>query len=87
VHAYERFEYDTTTYVTTGAGGFRDPSVDQHVADRPDDALHRVASSTLLESMIFEITEDTTTGNDVIRGRAIGDDGTEIDSFERIVPP
>jgi hypothetical protein len=79
------FEYDTVTYITTGAGGFSDPSVDQHVADYPDDAMHRVASGTFLQSMIFEIVQEG--GNDVVRGRALDDMGLEQDSFERVVAP
>lgn len=86
VHGYERFEYPATTYVTSGAGGFVDPSVDQHIRDYPDDAMHRVASGVFLQSMIFEITEDSM-GRDVIRGRALDDMGNEEDSFERVVEP
>ena len=85
VHGYERFEYDDVTYVTSGAGGFVDPSVDQHVADFPDDAAHRVASGVFLQSMIFEITQDTS-GRDVIAGRALDDMGIAQDTFERVVP-
>lgn len=85
-HAYERFEYPDTTYLTSGAGGFVDPSVDQHVADYPDDAMHRVASGVFLQSMIIEIAEDAM-GRDVIRGRALDDMGMERDSFERVVNP
>ncbi len=86
VHGYERFEFDTVTYVTTGAGGFTDASVDQHVSDFPDDASHRVASGTFLQSMIFEIVQDSM-GRDVIRGRALDDMGMEQDSFEHVVAP
>lgn len=86
VHAYERFEYERVTYVTTGAGGFADPSVDQHIEDYPDDALHRVSSGTFLQSMIFEIVQDGA-GQDLIRGRALDELGMVRDSFERVVSP
>lgn len=86
VHAYERFEYDTVTYVTTGAGGFVDRSVDQHVDDLPDDAAHRAASGTFLQAMIVEIVQDSM-GRDVVRGRTLDDMGIERDSFERTVAP
>ncbi len=86
VHGYERFEVDGVTYVTTGAGGFTDPSVDQHIGDFPDDAAHRVASGTFLQSMIFDITQNGA-GEDVIRGRALDDMGIEQDSFEHVVAP
>lgn len=85
VHGYERFEYPDTTHVVSGAGGFTDPSVDQHIADYPDDAMHRVASGVFLQSMIFEITRDAM-GRDVIRGEALDDMGMVQDSFERVLP-
>ena len=84
VHGYERFEYPDTTHVISGAGGFVDPSVDVHLAEYPDDALHREASGVFLQSMILEIVQDAG-GNDVIRGEALDDMGMVRDSFERIV--
>ncbi|MGE0790876.1 MAG: metallophosphoesterase [Sandaracinaceae bacterium] len=86
VHGYERFEYPDTTHVVSGAGGFTDPSVDQHLADYPDDAMHRVASGVFLQSMIFEIVRDAM-GRDVIHGEALDDMGIVRDSFERVVSP
>ena len=86
VHGYERFEYPDTTYVTTGAGGFVDMAIDQHVADYPDDATHRVYSGLFLQSMIFEIVRDPS-GDDLVRGVALDDMGMEQDSFERRVAP
>lgn len=86
VHGYERFEYPDATYITSGAGGFVDTSVDQHIDEYPDFTAHREASGTFLQSMIFEIVQDAE-GRDVVRGRALDDMGIERDSFERVVSP
>jgi len=85
-HAYERFEYPDTTHIVSGAGGFVDTSVDQGVADAPDDAMHREASGVFLQSMILEIVQNTA-GEDVVRGEALDDMGMVRDSFERVVSP
>lgn len=86
VHGYERFEVDTTTYITSGAGGFVESTIDEHVADFPEDAALRVASGVFLQSMIIEVVQDAM-GRDVVRGRALDDMGMEMDSFERVVTP
>jgi hypothetical protein len=86
VHAYERFEYPGVTYVTSGAGGFRDPSVDVNTALYPDDAMHRAAAGTFLQALLLEIAQDAS-GNDVIRGRAVDDMGIERDTFEHVLAP
>ena len=84
VHGYQRFEYPDTTHLVPGSGGFVDLSVDQHIDEYPDDAMHREASGVFLASMIIEITENAS-GDDVIRGEAIDDMGMVRDSFERVV--
>ena len=86
VHGYERFEVDGVTHVTSGAGGFVDSAIDQHVDDFPEDAALRVASGVFLQAMFVEIAQDAM-GRDVVRGRAIDDMGIERDSFEHVIAP
>lgn len=86
MHAYERFEVGDVTYVTTGAGGFRDADVDELVAELPDDAALRVASGSFLQAMFVEILQNDA-GEDVIRARVVDDVGAVRDSFEKVVAP
>jgi hypothetical protein len=86
-HAYERFEIDGVTHITSGAGGFIDRAIDQQVAERPEEAAMRVASGLFLQAMFVEIVRDTASGRDVVRGRVVDDMGIERDSFEHEVLP
>lgn len=84
MHAYERFEVGEVTYVTTGAGGFRDADIEGLVAELPDDAALRVASGSFLQAMFVEIVQNDS-GEDVIRARVVDDVGAVRDSFEKVV--
>ena len=90
VHGYERFEVTTAsgrpvTYVTSGAGGFVDSSLDDLVASRPDEAALREFEGLFLQAMVVEIVQEA--GEDVIRARTVDDDGMVRDSFEHVVAP
>jgi len=91
VHGYERFEVTSAsgrhvTYVTSGAGGFTDSSIDQLVDERPAEAALREFEGLFLQAMFVEIAQDGT-GQDVIRARTVDDLGTVRDSFEHVVTP
>lgn len=86
VHGYERFEVGDVTYVTSGAGGFVDSSLDDLVASRPDEAALRVFDGLFLQAMFVEVAQDGM-GRDVIRARAVDDMGMTRDSFEHVVAP
>lgn len=80
MHGYERFEVGPVTYVTTAGGGGQIGDVNANVANYPDDVPLRVAVAPLSHAMLFDVTAGK------LSGRAVGEDGAVIDSFEKSVP-
>lgn len=90
MHAYERFQIDDITHVTTGSGGFLDAeaTLDDNVMDFPEDAARRVVTGHYFEVMVIEVVPDTgVPGGSVIQARAFDEMGAMQDNFEIHVPP
>jgi hypothetical protein len=90
MHAYERFQIDDITHVTTGSGGFLDAegTLDDNEMAFPADVPRRLVVGHYFEVMVIEVVPDTgVPGGSVIQARAIDEMGTMQDSFEIHVPP
>ncbi len=84
VHAYERFEFEDTTYVTSGGGGVVVTDTEELVEEFPEDAARRVIAGAFPHGVYFTIRR--TADADLIEGVAVDDDGVDRDSFTRTVP-
>jgi hypothetical protein len=75
VHGYERFVDGAITYVVSGGGGAALHDLFASVADRPAEAAMRQAVAETYHGTLIEVDDSE------IRGRAVGADGSELDSF------
>ncbi|APR88110.1 Purple acid phosphatase [Minicystis rosea] len=78
MHGYERFDFGTITYVTTGGGGGALGNVDENI-DRSY-CGQRVVSGAIRHGVLFELS----TGS--LKGTAIDYEGKTIDEFTLAVP-
>jgi hypothetical protein len=81
MHGYERFEVaNGLTYVTCAGGGGVINDVNGNVANYPDDAKLRVASSDRYHACLYTVT----TGK--LSSKVVAEDGTVLDQFDKAVP-
>ena len=75
IHGYERFIENGITYVVSGGGGAALHDLDASVATRPDEANARIFRAKRYHGTLFQVQTDR------LDGRAIANDGSELDAF------
>jgi hypothetical protein len=80
VHGYERFVDGDLSYVVSGGGGAALHDLEEKRDERPTEAGLRQAAAASYHATLIEVASDE------IRGRAISNEGVELDAFTIALP-